>query len=128
MSSLFQRDTVEFLFIRVAVAFSFLYPPISAVITPEAWIGYFPAFVTALPFDSIIVLHAFGILEVAIALWILSGKNIFVPSVMAATLLLGIVAFNLAQMDVLFRDVSIALAAIALALRSRSEKRYNVGA
>lgn len=100
------------LLLRLAVAFSFAYPPIAAFFDPDSWLGYFPAFVPS----SILFLHAFGILELVIAAWILFGKRIVIPSVAAAVILIVIVAFNIGQFDILFRDLSIALAALALAL------------
>ena len=61
------------------------------------------------------LLNLFGIYELGIGLWILSGKKIFIPSALAALNLFGIVLFNLSQLDIVFRDVSIALVALALA-------------
>ena len=101
--------------LRIGVAFAFLYPPIDALSDPDSWIGYFPAFITSVPLDPMLVLHGFGILEVILALWILSGWRIRIPAITGAVLLLAIVAFNGAQFPILFRDVSIALAALALA-------------
>ena len=72
--------------------------------------------------DAIILLHIFGVVEVIIALWILSGKYIFIPSTLAALMLLGIVVFNIPQMDVLFRDVSILLMAVTLMLLHKPTK------
>jgi uncharacterized membrane protein YphA (DoxX/SURF4 family) len=111
------------LLLRFALAFSFLYPPVDAVRDPYAWVGYFPAFLTdALAHVGLlpqVLLHAFGALEVALACWILFGRSARVPALVAAGLLLLIVAVNLAQMQILFRDVSIAVGAIALALLSK---------
>lgn len=104
------------LLLRVGVAFAFLYPPISAFFDPFAWIGYFPPFILDLPVEPKLILNAFGVFEIAIALWILFGKNIVIPCALAALSLLGIVLFNIPQMDVLFRDLSIAAMALALAV------------
>lgn len=100
------------LLLRLAVAFSFAYPPIAALFEPDSWIGYFPAFIPA----SLTLLHVFGALEIAIALWIVFGKRIHIPSILAALILGAIVVLNGAQFDILFRDISIAMAALALAL------------
>ena len=109
------------LFLRIAVAFALLYPAVSAWFTPDSWIGYFPPFATSIvPIDGIVLLHLFGALEIALALWILSGVKIFWPSLATAALLFLIVGFNLSQMDILFRDLPIALAAIALALSAKT--------
>lgn len=105
--------------LRVGLAFAFLYPPYAALSDPLSWQAYFPAFVQALPVSPLILLHAFGLLEVAIALWLLSGWRIHFPAALAALMLLAIVAFNFAQIDVLFRDLAIAAMALALALSPR---------
>jgi uncharacterized membrane protein YphA (DoxX/SURF4 family) len=101
--------------LRLSVAFAFLYPPINAVSDPEAWVGYLPPFVGSVV-DPVLALHIFGIVEVGIALWILSGKKIWLPSLAAAAALVGIVVFNVPEFQVLFRDLSLAAAALALAI------------
>jgi hypothetical protein len=102
--------------LRIGAAFAFLYPPIAAVFDPVSWFGYFPHFIRALPIDSLILLHGFGIIEATLALWILSGWRIRIPALLMTTMLLVIVAFNLAQIDIVFRDLSIAALTLALAL------------
>lgn len=102
--------------LRIGVAFAFLYPPISALANPFAWIGYFPLFVTNIFPDAILLLYIFGAVEVVIGLWILSGKKIFIPSALAVVMLASIIIFNFSQMDVLFRDIPILLMAVALAI------------
>lgn len=101
--------------LRVGIAFAFLYPPISALSDPVAWSGYFPPFIQSLPIDIEILLHLFGVLEIAIALWILRARRLRIPSFLAAGLLLAIVVFNFNDFGILFRDVSLAFAALALA-------------
>lgn len=108
------------LLLRAAIAFSFLYPPIAALSDPDAWTGYFPGFILALGIDSLTLLHVFGALEGVIALWILFGRKVFFPSIVAAVLLMAIVVLNGIQFPILFRDVSIALAALALAFMSNN--------
>lgn len=110
--------------LRAAIAFAFLYPPIAAVFDPLSWEGYFPAFVHAFPVPIIVTLHVFGILEVVIALWILSGWRIRLPALAAAALLFAIVAFNFSQLDVLFRDLSIAAIALTLVLWPAPQAEY----
>src|SRR3989344_445044 len=106
--------------LRAGVAFSFLYPPVNALSDPNSWIGYFPQFVrelnASIGLSDLTLLHAFGVFEVLLALWILSGWKIFWPSLAAVGMFLGIVVFNTSQFTVLFRDLSIAAAALALAL------------
>ena len=103
------------LLMRLSVAFAFLYPPIDALSNPDSWIGYFPKVFRGVVPDSLL-LQSFGVLEVCIALWILSGKKIFWPSLAAAAMLITIVICNVSEFEVLFRDLSIAGIALALAL------------
>lgn len=109
------------LVLRLGVAFAFLYPPIAAITDPESWLGYFPQFIRALPIDPLVLLHGFGVIEVVIALWILSGKNIRIPAALAALMLLAIVGFDWQNFSVLFRDLAIAAIAVALALWPSAE-------
>lgn len=105
-----------YLLLRVGAAFAFIYPPISALVgDPYTWIGYFPPFTRGF-IDEVVMLHMFGVVEVGIGLWILSGYKIFVPALLATALLLGIVVFNPSEFPILFRDLSIAALTFALAL------------
>lgn len=107
---------------RLAVAFSFLYPPIAALVDPDSWIGYFPLFVLDLAGDHILlVLHAWGVIEVGLALWVLFGVRVYIPSLIMAGALMAVVLLNPGQFPILFRDVSIALAAVALALVNKKK-------
>ena len=110
------------LVLRIGLAFAFLYPPINALGNPESWIAYFPSFVRSMAeqigMSDVLLLHTFGVVEVIIAIWILSGWRVFWPSAAAAVMLLAIVFFNTNNFEVLFRDIAIAAMAIALAIRS----------
>jgi uncharacterized membrane protein YphA (DoxX/SURF4 family) len=100
--------------LQLGLAFAFLYPPVAAYFDPFAWIGYFPDFLREMAGNDFLLLHAFGAIEVVVALWLLTGWRIFWPSLLAALMLLGIIVFDFSQMDVIFRDVSILAIAVAL--------------
>src|SRR3989344_9404318 len=110
------RDKAN-LVLRIGLAFAFLYPPINALFDPNAWIGYFPPIMRGIVLDMVL-LHSFGLIEVVIALWILSGWRIFLPSVGAALMLISIVVMDFSEFQVVFRDLSIAAIAIALAIQN----------
>lgn len=112
--------------LRVGVALAFIYPPLSALSEPDSWVGYFPQFLLNSGIPSAVLLNGFGIIEVAIAVWILSGWRIEWPATLAALMLAGIVAFNPAQFEVLFRDLSIALACLALADDAWAKRKSRV--
>jgi len=120
------KDIIVEKLLRFGVAFSFIYPPISAFFNPYAWVGYFPSFFTNLiPVQELQLLQLFGIVELCIGLWILLGKRIFIPSAFAALLLSAIIICNFEQFDVLFRDVPILLAAIALCILHKKDSDGN---
>ena len=112
--------------LRIGVAFAFLYPPIDAMVNPYSWIGYFPAFIKGIVPD-LVLLHTFGVVEIIIAFWILSGWRIFIPSLIATGMLLGIVFFNHNDFEVLFRDLSIAAMTLSLAVVSWDHEFRRVG-
>lgn len=121
------RHRIANLLVRAGVAFAFAYPPYAALSDPTSWLGYFPPFMLAQAAQwgvpALALLHAFGALEVVIALWILSGWRIFIPSLVAAALLVAIIAFGYNDFEVLFRDAAIAAAALSLAVVNWPTKR-----
>jgi hypothetical protein len=102
------------LLIRIALAFSFAYVGISSTTSPELWVGFLPQFVGNV-IDPELFLKIHGSFEVFLALWLLSGKFKFVSGLIAAVLLFSITLFNLSAWDIVFRDVSLGIAALALA-------------
>ncbi len=110
------------LVLRAGLSFAFLYPPLNALTDPNSWIGYFPHFIRltaqAGGVSDMVLLHAFGLVEIIIAIWLLSGWKIFWPSALAACMLVAIVAFGINDFQILFRDVSILSIAVALAIKS----------
>lgn len=103
--------------LRLSVASVFLYAAIASFIEPLNWIGYFPPFMQHL-LPGNLILNVFSVYELILALWILSGKKIFYPSILAALTLAGIIFFNFAVLDIVFRDIAIFFAALALAALS----------
>ncbi len=111
------RDAAEII-LRIGLAFAFLYPPLNAVVDPNAWIGYFPPFIRGVV-DDTILLHGFGVIEVIIAIWVLWGRAIFWPALAAFLMLVGIVALDRSEFQVVFRDLSIAAIALYFAVKYR---------
>jgi len=110
------EEGIAKLLLRIGVAFAFIYPAVSAYFEPLSWIGFFPGFLRDVFPSETLLLHLFGLFEIIIALWILIGRNIFIPSVLAAVFLFGIVVFNLSSLDIVFRDIPIMLMAVILAV------------
>ena len=108
--------------LRLGVAFALLYPALNAVFDPYAWVGYFPTFMRGFVPD-LVLLHLFGIVEVVLALWILSGRRVFYPALITVVLLVLIILLNLGDFQVVFRDLSIALMALSLVALHRPGTR-----
>lgn len=104
------------LVLRIGAAFAFLYPPYAAFVDPLSWVGYFPSFIRSLPVNELVLLQGFGVIEAVLALWVLIGHRIRIPAVVMTVILAAIVAVNLSQFEVVFRDLSIACLTLALAL------------
>ncbi len=120
-----RRDWAD-LILRVGLAFAFLYPPVNALSDPFTWIGYFPREIVSLAqsfgITDLVLLHTFGVVEISLALWVLSGWKIFWPSVGAFLVLLAIVVSDLSGFQILFRDVSIMAIALSLAYTHRPKQ------
>ena len=114
------KTKLMILLLRIGLTFVFLYAAIASFIEPQNWIGYIPSFMRNAISDSIL-LPGFSVYEIILGLWILSGKKLFYSSILASATLFGIIIFSLSQFDVTFRDVSILLTALSLAVYSFRE-------
>lgn len=110
--------TYATLLLRLGIGFVFIYAAVSSFLEPLNWVGFFPQFLRSLVPENIL-LPAFSLYELVIGLWLLVGKNLFAVSFLAAVSLLGIVLFNLGSFDILFRDLGLFFAALALVFMSR---------
>ena len=106
------------LLLRLGLATVFLYAAISAFLVPDEWVGYLPQFMRdVVPAD--ILLPMFSILELTLALWLLSGLYVKYAALLAAAILAGIVVFNFELFAISFRDIALIFAAIALYFEER---------
>lgn len=117
-----EREFVMLL-LKIGVAFAFIYPAVAAFLMPSSWIGFFPQFIKDFIPNEIILLSIFGISEILIAFWILVGRNIFIPSLLASIYLILIILLNINLFDVLFRDVAILFMTLSLATLSRGSNK-----
>lgn len=121
------KNSAADIVLRIGVAFALLYPPYAALGDPTSWLSYFPHFVLdftrSIGLADLVVLYSFGVIEIIIALWILSGKKIVYPATAAVLMLVTIVVFDFRDFEILFRDVSIATAALALMLAHWPKKQ-----
>ena len=99
--------------LRLGLAFVFAYAGISSLQHPPFWIGYLPNFLTS-HWDAKLLLKGFAVVELVIAVWLLSGKFVRYAAAAAALMLAGIVVFNPHQLLITFRDVGLVAMALAL--------------
>ena len=108
------KEKIAYLFLCYGIAFSFFYAAYSAFMTPSSWIGFIPDFFSFVSKELLLKVHiGFNFL---LGLWLISGKKTVWSAGVAAVALLSIVLFNLGQFDIMFRDLTIACACVALAL------------
>ncbi len=105
-------------FLRGGLAFVFVYAAATSLADPEAAATYFPR---QIPTDLVVgvLLPAFAVYEVVLAVGLLTSRFAHATAVLAAATLAGIIVVNADAFDVLFRNVAIACAALALAAQSR---------
>ncbi len=110
-----EKKNAAIMALRIGLAFAFLYPAISSLITPSDWIGFVPRIFRDL-FDGEQFLILFSIIEILIGLGILFVRRPTLFLYAAIGILGAVVYFNLGAFDLVFRDISIIAMAIALAL------------
>ncbi len=111
--------------LRAALAVPFLYAAVASILQPESWIGFFPSWLFFIP--GTLLLTLFSLYQLALAFWLLSGKRTTYAAVLAAISLTGIIIFNLGALDIVFRDLGLLLAAVALAFLSKGGEKIPEG-
>jgi uncharacterized membrane protein YphA (DoxX/SURF4 family) len=99
--------------LRLGLAFVFAYAGVSSLREPAEWIGYLPSFLYHASFATTL-LKLFAVGELVLAVWLLVGRYLRCAAVLAFLLLAGITVVNVSQFVITFRDVGLALMALAL--------------
>ena len=108
-------------FLRLGLAFTFIFAAISGFLNPQAWVGYVPDFGGNF-ITRAYILFFHDVINMALGFWLLSGKKTFYAAVISCLALAGIIITNLASFLITFRDVGLFFAAVALAVISRNKK------
>ena len=103
--------------LRIGLAAVLLYASAGMLLQPDHWAGFMPAIVTHLV-PAAMALKLFSFVQMVTALWLLSGWMTRYAAGLVALMMFGIVAANLASIEVTFRDVGLMLGAAALAVLS----------
>lgn len=108
------KKRLPFLFLKIGIAFVFLYAAIFVSGNAQTGGKYVPSFVTAI-IPLPLFLLVFGIFEALLAVWIVTGKLRFYSGLIAAIVLIGITAIDYTYFNVTFRNVAIICACLAFA-------------
>lgn len=108
--------------LRAGIAIAFLYAAIAAFLDPFSWIGFMPSWIDVVVPRSIL-LSLFSAYEIVLSFWLLSGKHIVRGVLVAAATLFFIIIFNITLLDIVFRDIPILFAALAL---MALEKKHDI--
>ncbi|MDO8470935.1 MAG: DoxX family membrane protein [bacterium] len=109
-------------FLRFGLALVFLYAGVFGFLNPMDWIGFLPSWVKDMAPASLSdqnVLAVFSATEILMGLLLLFGIQVFLVSIVSSCMLLGIVVFNWGAMDIIFRDIGLFFAALALMFLAR---------
>ena len=99
--------------LRIGLAFVFLYAATASLQHPLVWAVYLPAFMTkAIAATTLIKILA--VYELALVVWLLSGRLLRYCALLCALTLTGIVITNPTQLITTFRDVGLVFMALAL--------------
>ena len=108
-------------FLRIGLAFVFIFASISAFLNPQAWIGYVPSFIENF-ITRAYFLFIHDIVNMVLGLWLLTGKKTFYAAIISSVVLAGIILTNLGSFLITFRDVGLFFSAIALAVMSKDNR------
>lgn len=112
---------LQSLLLRVGLAFVFLYASLSAFVDPLRFSGYMPAFLPP-AFVERVCLPCFSAYEAVLAACFLAGRRLLLVSSLSALTLLGILVLNPDKFSVLFRNVAVIGAALAVAIQAWSAR------
>jgi len=119
------KNDIVLLLLEVGIAFSLFYAAIFSFLEPSNWIWFFPEFIRNI-FPGNTILHIFSVVEILVGLWLLSNYKVEYPAIITALMMTGIIIFNYELHGIIFRDVPILFAAVALAVLSISRKNIKI--
>ncbi len=109
----FYNPNLAKVLLRIGLAGVFLYAAVSALRTPEAWLGFVPGFLTKLV-SAKAVLDILAVLQLVLVVGLIVGRYLKVTAALSALLLASIILFNWNSLVVTFRDFGLVFMALAL--------------
>jgi uncharacterized membrane protein YphA (DoxX/SURF4 family) len=111
---------LPWVFLRIGLATVFIYAAVSSTISPNDWVSFLPQIVRD-NFSPMLVLKAFSVIELVLAVWLLSGVYVRLAGLVCAVMLGGIVMSNFSLFAISFRDIGLIFAALALVFSEELE-------
>lgn len=111
---------LPWVFLRIGLATVFIYAAVSSTISPNDWVSFLPQIVRD-NFSPMFVLKAFSVVELVLAVWLLSGVYVRLAGLVCAVMLGGIVVSNFSLFAISFRDIGLIFAALALVFSEELE-------
>lgn len=112
--------------LRFAVGLPFLYAGVDSLRHPELWRGFMPHWlldiVAQMPGGmdgEATFLTVFAVFEIILAVWLFTGVRTKLAAMLSTFVLLVITLTNLGQFQLIFRDVGLFFAALALVALER---------
>lgn len=115
------KTKIAIWFLRVGLAFVFAYASYEICINPANFLKYTPSFIFNFIPENLF-LYSFGVAEIALAAWLLTGWKPEYASVISVMLMVGIIAFNPEYFQILFRNVAIGFGGLALLMLESSTR------
>jgi hypothetical protein len=111
--------------LRIGIAFVYVYAAVEIYLHPDNFLKYVPKVI--LDYVQLdLFLLVFGVLEIVLSVWLLSGWKGHYSSIISVVMIAGIVVFNPEYFQILFRNVAIGfggLALLVLELRKNKEEK-----
>lgn len=108
-------------FLRVGLAFVFAYASYEICVNPANFLKYTPNFIFKFVPQNLF-LYSFGVAEIALAAWLLTGWKAEYSSLISVMLMVGIIVFNPEYFQILFRNVAIGFGGMALLMLETAAK------
>jgi len=112
------RTLISSFALRAAVSFSLLYPAISSLFAPEKWLVTPPSFLNGIVDAKTLTIIIAGY-EILLAILVLVKPNPSGPAMIVFVSVLVFIVFNYTNMEMVYRDIPLALSALALSFLSK---------
>jgi hypothetical protein len=112
------RTLVSTFALRIAIAFSLLYPSLSALFSLEKWLVNPPSFLNGIVDAKTLTIIIAGY-EILLAILVLIKPNPSTPAMVVFISVIVFITFNYTDMNRVYRDIPLALSALALSFLSR---------